>query len=48
MATCATCSGTGSITISSTCQKCSGTGEVITYDSDGNERMEACPNCDDG
>ncbi len=48
MATCGTCSGTGSITIRSTCHKCSGTGEVITYDNDGNKKMETCSNCEDG
>ena len=48
MATCGTCSGTGSITIRSTCHKCSGTGEIITYGSDGTESMKLCPNCEDG
>jgi DnaJ-class molecular chaperone len=30
------------------CQKCNGTAEIITYDSDGAERMQLCPNCEDG
>ena len=48
MAACGTCNGSGLITNSSTCHKCSGTGEIITYDNDGSEKMEACSNCEDG
>ena len=48
MATCENCGGTGSITISATCQRCSGTAEIIIYDSDGNEGLEVCSNCEDG
>ena len=48
MLRCETCSGSGTILISSICQTCSGTAEIITYDDDGTEGMEICPNCEDG
>jgi DnaJ-class molecular chaperone len=30
------------------CTICAGTAELITYDDDGSERMELCPNCEFG
>jgi len=45
---CRNCGGAGTITVSMLCQKCNGTAEIITYDSDGTERMQLCPNCEDG
>ncbi len=48
MATCGTCGGSGSITVSSICQMCSGTGEIISYDDDGIEIMVHCSNCEYG
>ena len=48
MLRCETCGGSGTILISSICRTCSGTAEIITYDDDGTENMEICPNCEDG
>ena len=45
---CRYCSGTGIIAMSAICQRCSGTGEIIIYDSDGTERLQVCPGCEDG
>jgi DnaJ-class molecular chaperone len=45
---CRNCSGTGITAASVICQRCSGTGEIIIYDSDGTERMQLCPKCEDG
>lgn len=45
---CPNCGGTGIISASVLCQKCNGTAEIITYDSDGTERLKLCPRCEDG
>ncbi len=48
MTLCEECSGTGTVTVSSFCGKCGGAGEVITYGSDGSEKLETCSTCEDG
>jgi DnaJ-class molecular chaperone len=45
---CRNCEGTGAIAESIVCPKCNGTAEIITYDSDGAERLQLCPRCEDG
>ena len=48
MLTCELCGGTGTISLIVRCRKCQGTGEIITYDDDGNESLDACTLCEDG
>ncbi len=46
--TCRSCEGAGTIAVSIVCPTCCGTAEIITYDSDGTERLQLCPRCEDG